>query len=474
MASAALTSRIELLQSQYSFRPGVLERFARFLDSAAEEDLYRMSPLRYAASHELSEHEGIDLFLRATRIGLLEFTWGVLCPACAAFLVTPAALRSLRQENCCQMCRLDFGLGDDNVEVAFNISPAVRRLRFHSPESLDLRRDLETVAFSRSRVMPALLRERVDSSFLDSATVAPGASFRFTRTLAPASHYLTAPFQHAWAFFDVSGDAPSSELHLDLFEGRIVPAQPHVRAGEVSLVVHNRTSAPIQLLLGVQAVSPQMACSVTEEFRPQLLPYLNGKRLVTNQTFRELFRAESIPSEGGLEFKSLTVLFTDLKGSTEMYERIGDFRAYGLVREHFAVLRDIIASRGGSLVKTIGDAVMASFAEPTPALEAATAMTREVRRVGREGADLQLKVGLHSGPCIAVELNERLDYFGQTVNLAARVQGVAQASEIAITEPVFSAPGAQDVIRAAALRASREQALLKGVEGEVTLYRLRS
>jgi hypothetical protein len=53
------------------------------------------------------------------------------------------------------------------------------------------------------------------------------------------------------------------------------------------------------------------------------------------------------------------------------------------------------------------------------------------------------------------------------------VQGVAQASEIAITEPVFSAPGAQDVIRAAALRPSREQALLKGVEGEVTLYRLR-
>jgi class 3 adenylate cyclase len=194
---------------------------------------------------------------------------------------------------------------------------------------------------------------------------------------------------------------------------------------------------------------------------------------VTNQTFRELFRAESIPSEGGLEFKSMTVLFTDLKGSTELYERIGDFRAYGLVREHFGVLRDIIAERGGSMVKTIGDAVMASFAEPTPALEAATAMSREVRRVSKEGAQLQLKVGLHTGPCIAVELNERLDYFGQTVNVASRVQGVAGADEIAITEPVYTAPGAQDVIRAAALSATRERALLKGVEGETTVYRLR-
>jgi class 3 adenylate cyclase len=201
--------------------------------------------------------------------------------------------------------------------------------------------------------------------------------------------------------------------------------------------------------------------------------YFSGKRLVTHQTFRELFRAESIPSEGGLEFKSMTVLFTDLKGSTELYERIGDMRAYGLVREHFGVLRDIIAQQGGSMVKTIGDAVMASFAEPTPALEAATAMTREVRRVSREGAKLQLKVGLHTGPCIAVELNERLDYFGQTVNVAARVQGVAGADEIAITEPVYAAPGSQDIIRAAELSATRERALLKGVEGETTVYRLR-
>jgi class 3 adenylate cyclase len=100
-------------------------------------------------------------------------------------------------------------------------------------------------------------------------------------------------------------------------------------------------------------------------------------------------------------------------------------------------------------------------------------MTREVRRVGREGAQLQLKVGVHSGPCIAVELNERLDYFGQTVNVASRVQGVAGADEIAITEPIYTAPGAQDVIRAAALNATRERALLKGVEGETTVYRLR-
>ena len=203
----------------------------------------------------------------------------------------------------------------------------------------------------------------------------------------------------------------------------------------------------------------------------EMRPYVSGKRLVTNQTFRELFRAESIPSEGGLEFKSLTMLFTDLKGSTELYERIGDFRAYGLVRDHFKVLRNIISQRGGSMVKTIGDAVMASFPEPAPALAAAAEMNKEIRSVG-SGTELQLKIGLHSGPCIAVESNERLDYFGQTVNIAARVQGVAHENEIVVTEPIYSAPGAQDVISQMALKARADRAVLKGVDGEFTLYRL--
>ncbi len=476
MSSPALASRLETLSADHALRPEVLAHFARFLEEAPEEALFRMSPLRYAAANGLSDNQGIDLFLRATHVGILEFSWGVLCPACAAFITTPSGLRSLRKDNACQLCRIQFPLEDDNIEVAFNVSPAVRRLRFHSPESLDVMRDFGLLSFSRSRVFKDDFIERSQQAFLEAVTLAPGALLRLTRTFTPQSYFLTTPQHHAWFHFDVlpdggQGEGPA-EFEVDLMEGRFVPNRAELRAGEVTFLLRNRTATSLKVVLGTHVLSKTEACSL-ESTRPQLQPYLGGKRLVTHQSFRELFRAESIPSEGGLEFKSMTVLFTDLKGSTELYERIGDFRAYGLVREHFQLLRDIIASRGGSMVKTIGDAVMASFAEPTPALEAAAAMTREVRKVGRDGADLRLKVGLHTGPCIAVELNERLDYFGQTVNIAARVQGVAQASEIAITEPVYTAPGAQEVIRTAALHASREQASLKGVEGQVTVYRLR-
>ena len=140
------------------------------------------------------------------------------------------------------------------------------------------------------------------------------------------------------------------------------------------------------------------------------------------------------------------------------------------MRQHFAVLQEIIAGRGGAMVKTIGDAIMASFPEPEPALDAAIAMNHDIRKVG--AGELQLKIGMHTGPCIAVEQNERLDYFGQTVNIAARVQNVANANEIAITDPVLGAPQAQDIVRKSGLRIATTKESLKGVDGLVTVHHL--
>ena len=474
--SVALENRLEMLRSYRSFRPETIDRFARFITTAPEEALFRTSPLHFAADAGVPENEAIDLFLRATHAGILEFTWGVLCPFCGAFLTTPAALRSLQRERDWQMCRVAVRTEDDSMEVAFSVAPAVRRIRFHQPESLDMQRDLLALMFSQSRTIPDDVRQLIGDCVIESISLPPGGVYRFSPTLEEGRiYFLAAPLHHLYCKLEAVAEGGVSTVEAELMDGQLLPGLLEVRAGKVSMAIHNRTPDAARVaLVKFWLTRSQLTCSISPISRPSTFRrYLSGKRLVTHQTFRELFRAESIPSEGGLEFKSMTVLFTDLKGSTELYERIGDMRAYGLVREHFGVLRDIIAERGGSMVKTIGDAVMASFAEPTPALEAATAMTREVRRVSREGAQLQLKVGLHSGPCIAVELNERLDYFGQTVNVAARVQGVAGADEIAITEPVYAAPGAQDVIRAAELSATRERALLKGVEGETTVYRLR-
>ena len=86
---------------------------------------------------------------------------------------------------------------------------------------------------------------------------------------------------------------------------------------------------------------------------------------------------------------------------------------------HFDVLKQVIAEEDGAMVKTIGDAVMAVFRQPASALRAMLHAQQRLAAPTEGMAPLQLKAGLHMGPCIAVTLNDRLDYFGSTVNMAA-------------------------------------------------------
>jgi class 3 adenylate cyclase len=198
-------------------------------------------------------------------------------------------------------------------------------------------------------------------------------------------------------------------------------------------------------------------------------PFLTAKRLLSNQTFRDIYRTDTLDVDQGLKITSLTFLFTDLKGSTALYDRVGDLVAYDLVREHFRVLNEIVAGQGGAVVKTIGDAVMATFPSPDRALAAALRMRESVRALKK---DLLIKIGIHEGPCLAVTLNDRLDYFGQTVNIAARVQGLANERAIFATKPVVEHPQVAKIIEANKLVPAEQLAALRGVADKMTVFQI--
>ena len=123
-----------------------------------------------------------------------------------------------------------------------------------------------------------------------------------------------------------------------------------------------------------------------------------------------------------------------------MYERIGDARAFAIVEEHFRAMEAIVVANEGAVVKTMGDAVMASFASASQAVAAAVAMVRENDRLHGD-VGLGVKIGVHAGPCLAVRANERLDFFGTTVNVAARLQAQAKAGGLVVTEELSRTPG---------------------------------
>jgi class 3 adenylate cyclase len=167
----------------------------------------------------------------------------------------------------------------------------------------------------------------------------------------------------------------------------------------------------------------------------------------------------------------VTILFTDLKDSTATYGRLGDATAFGLVRDHFGLLIEIVREHGGAVVKTIGDAIMAVFQEPGRALSAAFAMHEKIGTLrAPDGAPVILKIGLHTGPCFAVTLNERLDYFGTVVNLAARVQGQSEGEDTVLEESVAARPEVAALLAGRPIR--RFDAELKGITGVRRLLRV--
>lgn len=177
--------------------------------------------------------------------------------------------------------------------------------------------------------------------------------------------------------------------------------------------------------------------------------YLHAIDVVNTEEFKLLFeRDKPLPGEH-ITVGSLTFLFTDLSGSTATYERLGDGGAYRIVREHFTLLFDIIKKHNGTVIKTIGDAVMATFTNPADAVRASID-AKEAFVVFNKRRDIRgsasIKVGIHTGPCLAVTLNSRLDYFGTTVNKAARVQSLAEKDQICITQETLSYPEAVPLV----------------------------
>jgi class 3 adenylate cyclase len=195
---------------------------------------------------------------------------------------------------------------------------------------------------------------------------------------------------------------------------------------------------------------------------------VSGHRLMTLQTFRDLFPRETIPPNESLVIRRVAILFTDLVGSTALYVRQGDSRAYSLVRQHFERLFQVVNEHNGAVVKTIGDAIMAAFTVPADALKSAIAMHQQLKILNQQLAlspedELILKIGIDVGSCISVPLNERMDYFGTTVNTAARVQATSRGNDIAVTAALLKDETAAALTKDCTWQHSN--LMLKGLEG---------
>jgi class 3 adenylate cyclase len=299
---------------------------------------------------------------------------------------------------------------------------------------------------------------------LDAIELAPGERAQMSLQLPAEFVIVFEPVTHAAHFLDVKGEPTRERQNLGMVfsKAQAPTGTTEMRPGPLRLSFENRSD--LRTLPSVWIAGDKL-----HDLLGKRRPFLTAKRLFTNQTFRDIHRTDTLDVDQGLKITSLTFLFTDLKGSTALYDRVGDLAAYDLVREHFRVLNEIVAAEAGAVVKTIGDAVMATFPAPDRALAAALRMRASVRDLKK---DLLIKIGIHEGPCLAVTLNDQLDYFGQTVNIAARVQGLADERAIFVTRPVVQNPQVVEMIEKKKLVPTEQLASLRGVSDKLPVYQI--
>jgi class 3 adenylate cyclase len=438
---------------------------------APDRALCRVNVLDFAGKGGLDEERAIAAFLHAARLGLFELWWNVLCPSCGGVLDASLTLKSVNKEEYhCAWCAAGYAPTlDDIVEVTFTVSHRVRRIAAHNPNELPVTEYLRQIFWSSGADLPDDLEALMQEHTLDAVELPPGEKAFLSLQLPAQLVTVFDPVTHTAQVLNVTGEPTRERQSLSLVfnKVRVAPETVRLRPGPLRLTLENRNDVRVLPALWI-------AGGKLDAILARRKPFLTAKRLLTNQVFRDIYGTETIDVDQRLKITSLTFLFTDLRGSTELYERVGDLVAFDLVRAHFQVLNEIVASASGAVVKTIGDAVMATFPTPDRAVAAALRMREAMRGFsnGRSGEHLLLKIGIHEGPCLAVVLNDRQDYFGQTVNIASRVQSLADSSAILVTRPVVTHPQASTLLETSGLTPVAQHRALRGLADELTVYEI--
>ena len=452
--------------------PDVVSAIEALVRDAPDDRLNRINALAFAAKTGLNEERVIAGFLHAARLGLFELSWNVLCPGCGGVLDAGASLKTVNQaEYGCALCAAGYEPTlDEMVEVTFTVTPRTRRIAAHAPDNLPSLQYYRQMFWSSGIDLADDAFEKViDEISLDLVELPPGEKAMLSLTLPAEFVIVFDPVTHTAQFIDVKGEPTHERQSLAIVFNR---SHAHtttlvMRPGPLRLTLDNRTDT--RVVPGVFIAGQTM-----HDLLGNRRPFLTAKRLLSNQTFREIYRTSTLDVDQRLKITSLTFLFTDLKGSTDLYERVGDLVAFDIVKEHFRILQEIIAAESGAVVKTIGDAVMATFPTPDRALAAALRIREAMRALNEEhqNEDLLLKIGIHEGPCLAVTLNDRQDYFGQTVNIASRVQCLAVSRSILATGSIVEHPQASELLEADGIKPTVRRMPVRGVADEMAVYEI--
>lgn len=436
-------------------RPGA-NQAATEAAEAIEQWVLQADPFERFRIHayDIANAAGIDIhaivseLLHAIPIGLFDLYWDVHCPHCDMLTREFTHLSAATEHSYCKMCEVDFQVDFlERVEVTFALNREIEYL------------DLPPICPPPDSISPRFTMSIPHQQTASAEGVVTAGVYRYC-----------CPITQSRGVLMVAGEPTNTvqEFTIQQLTGRFEPDAIDARPGPIQFNVTN-VSYPLS---GFWLASFELPVLRMEDL-PQRL---SGLDIIHYPTFRALFSDQVLSSRERLRIAASTIMFTDITGSTRMYELLGDAVAYNIVRDHFDILFASIEAHGGRIVKTIGDAVMASFLSNTEVIQCIIDFLKGINEYNtRRGPDEQvyLKIGMHRGAAILVNLNDRLDYFGSTVNKAARIQAQSGSNEISFSKEVYEDEGAMQILHDAGITGITQKVVnLKGLEGEHTIYKV--
>jgi class 3 adenylate cyclase len=430
-----MTILLERLRQTFS-NEQLIHSLIHMITTHNDDEVGHIKPLKWAHDRGYSKLETIEMFLLATKAGLLNQQWNLMCPNCRVSKEQTTSLRQINNSVHCDLCGVNYEVNFDRyVEMRFIINPSIRKT------------DEKLFCLNGPMNSPHVVAQ---------TRIPPGESRTLNVKNWPQELRLrVVKFNHS--------------VEVNREDSEVKDSLTYTESGFTTDFIHTQD----EILIHNQAKHEIVVALEETEWDSFAL---TAREVTSLQLFRDLFATEVLSPDQQIGVGEMTILFTDLKGSTKLYESIGDALAYSDVKKHFDYLKKHIQSNHGTIIKTIGDSVMAGFYQDTLALKAAHAIQAQVHELNAKlSQPVSIKVGFYSGPVIAVNANDLLDYFGRTVNMAARIQNQSSGDDL-----VLSKHGYEDLLRnskseklLAQYSTDYFEASLQGIDGAFRLVRLK-
>jgi eukaryotic-like serine/threonine-protein kinase len=386
--------------------PGHVERLGEHVAHGPSQEVARIRPLALAERFGLDPDQVVSACLHGAREGLLVLYWDLLCPVCRVTCQTKDTLRAIGDHAHCEACHLDFQLDFANsVEMIFRAHPEIRDA------------DLGVYCISGPAHSPHVFAQ---------VRLAPGERIELELDLAAGCYRARGP-QLPWSIdFQVQATASTRRWEIDLGQ-TAVPSPPRaLRAGGQILTIVNPHAQ--ELLVRIERTATRGDA-------------LTAARGMAMALFRELFPGELLAPGQLAVVSTVTLLITAIEAAQvdDLYQELGDARAFGVLHEQLQRQGDAIRRGGGSVVKTLGEGVLAAFDEVTAAVKTALALLDQ-DAPNEASPVLRPRVGVHRGPTLAATLNDQLDYFGTTARQTAGILHYVHAGELVLTHAVAADP----------------------------------